>query len=242
MRPSKSGPVLGCSPTLPLRGTAENTGNIFAYDLGARRIGDCFVGDTLLVAPHQASGPLNPLRFSVFAAPAGAGTAIASFRRRSAINAPGGGSSNEEWIEKGAGYPGSSGRSDGGGGRAGIGPGYDQGGHPALAVGHHGHQRDDVERRDAHAHRGAEQEGRPARQEARAGGGRSRFQLAVIRREGARAHHQGQGRGGVRLLDLRVAQIRAPGIQGAELDPVLSGAVRGRGERAQRLLHRRSTI
>ena len=45
--------------------------------------------------------------------------------------------------------------------------------------------------------------------------------------------------GRVRLLDLGVAQVRAAGVQGAELDPVLSGAVRGRGERAQRVLHRR---
>ena len=39
-------------------------------------------------------------------------------------------------------------------------------------------------------------------------------------------------RGRVRLLDLGVAQIRAAGIQGIELDPVLPGPVRGRGERA----------
>ena len=50
---------------------------------------------------------------------------------------------------------------------------------------------------------------------------------------------QGQGRGRVRLLDLGVAQIRAAGVQGAEHHPVLPRPVRGRGERAQRLLHRR---
>ena len=44
---------------------------------------------------------------------------------------------------------------------------------------------------------------------------------------------------GVRVLDLGVAQVRAAGVQGAQQRPVLSGAVRGRGERAQRLLHRR---
>jgi urea transport system substrate-binding protein len=49
-----------------------------------------------------------------------------------------------------------------------------------------------------------------------------------------------QGRRGVRLLDLGVAQIRAAGVRGAELDPVLPGPVRGRGKSpAQRLLHRR---
>ena len=45
--------------------------------------------------------------------------------------------------------------------------------------------------------------------------------------------------GRVRLLDLGVAQVRAAGVQGAQLGPVLSRAVRGRGERAQRVLHRR---
>ena len=50
---------------------------------------------------------------------------------------------------------------------------------------------------------------------------------------------QGQGRGRVRLLDLGLPQVRAAGVQGAELDPVLPRAVRGRGKRAQRLLHRR---
>ena len=44
-------------------------------------------------------------------------------------------------------------------------------------------------------------------------------------RKGARVDHQGQGRRGVRLLDLGVAQIGAAGVQGAEQHPVLSGAV-----------------
>jgi urea transport system substrate-binding protein len=43
----------------------------------------------------------------------------------------------------------------------------------------------------------------------------------------------------VRLLDFGVAEIRAAGLQGIEFDPVLSGAVRRRGERAQRILYRR---
>jgi hypothetical protein len=114
-----------------------------------------------------------------------------------------------------------------------------QGRHPALAVGHDGDLGDDVEGRHAHAHRRAEQEGRPARQEARGGGGRPSLELAAVRREGPRAHHQGQGLGRVRLLDLRVAEIRAAGLQGTQLDPVLPGPVRGRRERAQRVLHRR---
>ena len=50
---------------------------------------------------------------------------------------------------------------------------------------------------------------------------------------------QGQGRGGVRLLDLGVAQIGAAGIRGAERSALLSGAVRGRRELEQRVLHRR---
>ena len=126
-----------------------------------------------------------------------------------------------------------------GGGAARQGRGHHQGRHSPFALRHHGDQRDDAERRDAHADRRAEQEGRPARQEARAGGGRSGLQLAAVRRKGARTDLQGQGRRRVRLLDLGVAQVRAAGVQGAQLDPVLSGAVRGRGERAQRVLHRR---
>ena len=65
------------------------------------------------------------------------------------------------------------------------------------------------------------------------------LELAAVRREGARADHQGQGRGRVRLLDLGVAQVGAAGVRGAQRHPLLSGAVRGRGERAQRVLHRR---
>src|ERR1700756_1052729 len=42
-----------------------------------------------------------------------------------------------------------------------------------------------------------------------------------------------------KALDLGVAQVRAAGVQGAQQHPVLSGAVRRRGERAQRVLHRR---
>ena len=64
-----------------------------------------------------------------------------------------------------------------------------------------------------------------ARQEARSGGGRSGLELAAVRRKGARTHQQGQGRGGVRLLDLGVAQVGAAGVQGARQHPVLSGAV-----------------
>ena len=52
-------------------------------------------------------------------------------------------------------------------------------------------------------------------------------ELAAVRRKGPRADHQGQGRRRIRLLDLGVAQVRAPGVQGAEQHPVLSRAVRG---------------
>ena len=68
---------------------------------------------------------------------------------------------------------------------------------------------------------------------------RSGLELAALRREGPRADRQGQGGRDLRLLDLGVAQIGAAGLQGAELDPLLSRAIRGRGERAERLLHRR---
>ena len=48
-----------------------------------------------------------------------------------------------------------------------------------------------------------------------------------------------EGRGGLRLLDVGEPQVGAAGLQGAEQHPVLSRAVRGRGKRTQRLLHRR---
>ena len=116
--------------------------------------------------------------------------------------------------------------------------GYDQGRHSPFAFRNHGDQRDDAEGRGAHAHRRAEQEGRRTRQEARGGRGRSGLELAAVRGEGPRVDQQGQGRRRVRLLDVGVAQIRAAGVQGAQQHPVLSGAVRRRRERAQRILHR----
>ena len=62
---------------------------------------------------------------------------------------------------------------------------HDQGRHPALALRHDGHQRNDAEGHRADDDRRAEQEGRPARQEARGGGRRSGVELAAVRREGA---------------------------------------------------------
>ena len=53
------------------------------------------------------------------------------------------------------------------------------------------------------------------------------------------ASREGQGHGRLRLLDLGVAQVGAAGLRGAQRAAVLSGAVRGRGILAQRLLHRR---
>ena len=41
------------------------------------------------------------------------------------------------------------------------------------------------------------------------------LELAAVRRKGARADQQGQGRSGVRLLDLGVAQVGAAGVRGA---------------------------
>ena len=64
---------------------------------------------------------------------------------------------------------------------------HDQGRRPALAVGHDGHQRDDAEGHGPDDDRRAEQEGRPARQEARGGRRRSGVELAAVRREGARS-------------------------------------------------------
>ena len=54
-----------------------------------------------------------------------------------------------------------------------------------------------------------------------------------------RAARKGQGRGGVRLLDLRVPQIRAAGLREGQRPAVLPGPVRRRGESNERDLHRR---
>ena len=62
-----------------------------------------------------------------------------------------------------------------------------QGRHPALALGHDGHQRNDAEGHRADDDRRAEQERRPARPEARGGRRRSGIELAALRREGVAA-------------------------------------------------------
>ena len=92
---------------------------------------------------------------------------------------------------------------------------------------------------DADGDRRDQRQGRRARQEARARGGRPGLQLAAVRREGAPAAHAGQGRRGLRLLDLGVAQVGAAGVRGAERPAVLPGAVRRRGAVEERVLHRR---
>ena len=117
--------------------------------------------------------------------------------------------------------------------------GHDQDRRAAFAVGHDGDQRDDPQGHRPDDGRRHQQEGRAARQEGRGGGRRSGVELAALRRKGARAVVQGQGRRRVRLLDLGIAQIGAAGLRGAERAAVLSGAVRGRGELQQRLLYRR---
>ena len=78
---------------------------------------------------------------------------------------------------------------------------------------------------DADAGRRAQRERRPARQEDRAGRRRSRVELAAVRGKGARADQQGQSRGGVRLLDLGLAQIRAAGVRGTERTAVLPARI-----------------
>ncbi len=52
-------------------------------------------------------------------------------------------------------------------------------------------------------------------QQARGRGRRPGVQLAAVRRKGPPAHHRRQGRRRVRLLDQRVAQVRAAGVRGA---------------------------
>ena len=93
---------------------------------------------------------------------------------------------------------------------------------------------------DAHADRRAEQEGRPARQEARGCRGRPGLELAAVRGKGARAHHQGQGRRSCSAAGPRCRASRCLPVF-KELDSILfyPGAIRRRGERAQRVLYRR---
>jgi hypothetical protein len=61
---------------------------------------------------------------------------------------------------------------------------YHQGRRAAFAVGHDGDQRDHAQGHGPDDDRRAEQEGWPARQETRGGGGRSGIQLAAVRGEG----------------------------------------------------------
>ncbi len=117
---------------------------------------------------------------------------------------------------------------------------HHQGRRAAFAVRHHGDQRDHAEGRRPDDDRRAEQEGRPARQEAGSGGRRPGLQLAAVRRKGrASCWPKDKVVGRVRLLDLGVPQVGAAGVRGAQRPAVLSGAVRRRGELAQRVLHRR---
>ena len=122
---------------------------------------------------------------------------------------------------------------------AGICRRHDQGRRAAFAVGNDGDQRDGAEGRRADDDRRDQREGRRARQEARARRRRSGVELAAVRRKGAAAHLAGQGRRGVRLLDLGVAQVGAAGVRGAERPPLLPGAVRRRGAVEERVLHGR---
>ena len=124
--------------------------------------------------------------------------------------------------------------------RNGTGGRSDQDRRAAFAVRHHGDQRDDAEGHHPDDGGRHQQEGRPARQEGRGGRGRSGVQLAAVRRKGAGADPEGQGRGGVRLLDLGVSRKSVlPVFEETERPAVLSRAVRGRGDPRERLLHRR---
>ena len=96
----------------------------------------------------------------------------------------------------------------------------------AFAVGHHGHFRNDPEGHgplfsSTSRTRRAACSARSLRRWV----GRSGLQLAAVRRKGARADLAGQGLGGVRLLDVGQPQVGAAGVQGAQLDPVLSRPV-----------------
>ena len=112
----------------------------------------------------------------------------------------------------------------------------DQDRHPAFAVRHDGDQRNDPEERDADAGRRPECQRRSSGPADPADRGRPRLQLAAVRREGPRTAQQGSRRGGVRLLDVGVAQIGAAGVRGTERPVVLSAGIRRRGTVAERVL------
>ncbi len=110
--------------------------------------------------------------------------------------------------------------------------GHHQGRRAAFAVRHDGHQRDDAEGHGPDADRRAEQERRAARQEARSGRRRSGVGLAALRREGARAAREGQGRGRLRLLDVGVQKVGAAGVREGQRPALLSrSSTRARSRR-----------
>ena len=86
----------------------------------------------------------------------------------------------------------------------------------ALAVGHDGDQRNHFEGLHADAGAGSQRQGRPARQEGRGSGRRSGIQLAAVRRKGPRPSAAPEGLSRLRLLDLRVPEVGAAGIRGAQ--------------------------
>ena len=104
----------------------------------------------------------------------------------------------------------------------------DQGRRPPLPVRHHGDQRTDAEGHRADAGRRAEQQGGllGTKLEAVVVDPASNWPLFA---EKARELLAGQGRRDLRLLDLRVPQVGAAGVRGAERPAVLPGAVRRRG-------------
>ncbi|MET3244461.1 hypothetical protein ABIE53_001206 [Burkholderia sp. OAS925] len=115
----------------------------------------------------------------------------------------------------------------------------DQGRRPAFAVGHDGDLRDIAERHRADDDRGHQQERWRDGPSASAGGRRPGIELAALRRKSASTDHAGKMRGGVRLLDFRVAQVGAAGLRGTQRPAVLPRAVRRRRDVAQRVLHGR---
>src|SRR5205823_1577991 len=91
--------------------------------------------------------------------------------------------------------------------------------------------------RDADGDRRDQRQGWGPWQEARAGGRRPRVELAAVRGKGAPAPDAGQGRGRLRLLDERIAQVGAAGIRGIERPALLPGAIRRRGVVQERVLY-----
>ncbi|CAA9387693.1 MAG: Urea ABC transporter, substrate binding protein UrtA, partial [uncultured Phycisphaerae bacterium] len=108
----------------------------------------------------------------------------------------------------------------------------------ALGDRHDGDQRDRLGRGRAARDRADQRRRRHPRAQDQDHPGGRRQRLADVRREGEETAGQRQGRGGLRLLDQRQPQGRAPRLREGERDALLPDVLRGPGGLEERHLHR----